>query len=465
MKIQSEELESRQTQLTIELPLERLDGAMRAAAKRLAKNTKIQGFRPGKAPYNVLLSRLGEEVIFEEALEVLGQDVYREALDESEIEPYAPGSFDEVVSRDPLVLRYTVPLAPEIGIGEYQDVRVDFEEPNVEDDAVDQFMEDLRQRQALIEPADRAVQEGDVVVVDISGELKGEEAEESTLLDEKGFSILVDKEVDWPVPGIATQLEGLEAGQEKTFDYTFPDDYTNEDMREKTAEFHLVVQEVKSRLVPEWTDELAKNVGEFDDLLSLRIQVRENLEAEATRQSKAEYASQVMDTLVEQSTVEFPPVLLKNEIQDMVRELEQRLRSQNLSLSDYLTIEGKKEEELQEELEPQAEERLKRALVLGKVVELEEIEVEEADIEAEIDRLVTSFQSDADKESARKVFDNPVGRQRINLDMISDKAIERLMAIAKGEADKIIEESPEESVEGDEMSEDEPEGDSEGDKE
>ena len=314
MKIQSEELESRQTQLTIELPVDRLDGAMRAAAKRLAKNTKIQGFRPGKAPYNVLLTRLGEEVIFEEALEVLGQDVYREALDESEIEPYAPGSFDEVVSRDPLVLRYTVPLAPEIGIGEYQDVRVDFEEPNVEDSAVDQFMEDLRQRQALIEPADRPVQMGDVVVIDISGDLKDEEVEDSKLLEENGFSLLADEDADWPVPGIANQLEGLEVGQEKTFEYNFPDDYANEDMREKTAEFHLVVQEVKSRLVPEWTDELAKNVGEFDDLLSLRIQVRENLEAEATRQSNSEYASQVMDALIEQSTVEFPPILLKNEI-------------------------------------------------------------------------------------------------------------------------------------------------------
>lgn len=464
MKIHSEELESRQTQLTIELPIERIDRAMRAAAKRIAKNTKIQGFRPGKAPYNVLLSRLGEDVIFEEALEVLGQDIYKEALDESEIKPYAPGSFDEVVSRDPLVLRYTVPLAPEIDIGEYQDIRVDFEEPKIEDSAVDQFIEDLRQRQALIEPADRPVQMGDVVVVDISGELKGEDTEDSTLLDEKGFSILVDEEVDWPVPGIANQLEGLEAGQEKTFEYTFPDDYANEDMREKTTEFHLIVQEVKSRLVPEWTDELAKNVGDFDDLLSLRIQVRENLEAESMRQSKAEYASQVMHALMEQSTVEFPPILLKNEIQDMVRELEQRLRSQNLSLSDYLTIESKTEKELQEELEPQAEERLERALVLGKVVELEKIEAEEADIDAEIDRLVTSFQRDTDKESARKVFDNPVGRQRISLDLISDKAIERLMAIAKGEADK-IEEISEESLKDGETSKDEPEKDSDGDKE
>ena len=215
-------------------------------------------------------------------------------------------------------------------------------------------------------------------------------------------------------------------------------------MRGKTADFHVVVEEVKSRFVPEWTDDLAKNVGDFDDLLSLRIRIRENLEAEAEREGKSTYASEVMDELVEGSEIQYPPVLLKNESQDMIRELEQRLRAQNLGLEDYYKIEGKTEEGLLEEFEPQAAERLKRALALGKVVELEEIEVAESDIDEEIDRLVSSFPTDEDKESARKVFNNPVGRQRINLDLISDKAIERLMKIAKGEADE-VEEPPEES--------------------
>jgi trigger factor len=437
---------------------------MHSAAKRLGKNTRIHGFRPGKAPYNVLVNQLGEEIIFEEALEKLGQEIYREALDETEIEPYAPGSLDEVVSREPLVLRYTVPLAPEVDVGDYLEIRVDFEEPSVEDSAVDEYMEDLRQRQALIEPAERPVEKGDVVVVDISGELRDVDPEESKLLDEKGFSILADEEYSWPVPGIADHLEGLEASQEKQFEYTFPEDYANEEMQGKTADFHVVVQEVKSRFIPEWTDDLAKNVGDFDDLLSLRIRVRENLETEAERQGKAQYASEVMDALVEGSIIQYPPILLKNETQDMVPELEQRLRGQNLSLEDYYKIEGKTEEELLQEFEPQAAERLKRALALGKVVELEEIEADESDIDAEIDRLVSSFTVDEDQESARKVFDNPVGRQRINLDLISDKAIERLMKIAKGEAD-IPEEPSEESKLEVEAKDQENEPDSSEDKE
>ncbi len=275
---------------------------------------------------------------------------------------------------------------------------------------------------------------------------------------------MVDEEYDWPVPGIAGYLEELEVGQEKSFEHTFPEDYSNEDMRGKTADFHLTVVEVKSRFVPEWSDDLAKNVGDFDDLLSLRVQIRKNLEAEAERQNKAAYSTEVMDALVEGSQVNYPPLLLKNEIQDMVRELEQRLRTQNLSLADYLTIEGKTEEDLQKEFEPQATERLRRSLALGKVVELEEIEVDESDIDAEIDRLISSFESDSDKESARKVFDNPVGRQRIKLDHISDKAIERLMSIAKGEADS-LEKISEGSLEEGETAKDELEQDAEEDKE
>lgn len=437
MKIQSDELESRQTQLTVELPDDRVQAAMRDAAKRLAKNTRVHGFRPGKIPYNVLVGKLGEEVIFDEALEKLGQDVYREALDQTEIEPYAPGSLDEVVSRSPLVLRYTVPLAPQVDIGEYRDIRIEFEEPEVEDSAVDAFMEDLRQRQALIEPVDREIQSGDVAIVDIRGDLVDESEGGSTLFDEKGVSILVEEEYNWPVPGISDYLIGLSAAEEAEFEYTFPEDYANAEMQGKAAKFHLLVQEVKSRLVPEWTDDLAKNVGDFDDLLSLRIQVRENLQSEAERRNKAEYINEVMQALVEGSEISYPPVLLQNEVEEMVRELEQRLRAQNLDLQAYLKIEEKTEDEFRLELEPQAEERLKRALTLGKVVELEQVEVEGSDIDAEIEKLIGSFENEADKESARKIFDNPVGRNRINLDVISDRAVERLISIAKGEAPNV----------------------------
>jgi trigger factor len=433
LKIERQDLEDRQIQLTVEMDDDRLERAMRSAAKRLGKNSKIAGFRPGKAPYDVLLRRFGEDVIFEETLENLGQEAYREALEKSEIDPFAPGTLDEVVSRQPLTLRYTVPLAPEVDLGSYRDLRVPYDEPTIEDEAVDQVMENLRERQALIEPVERPAELGDVVVVDVAATISNDE-EEETLLDDKGVSILVDEETNWPFPGIAEFLIGLEGDDEKSFEYTFPEDYKNESMRSQQATFEIRCLEVKSRFVPEWSDDLAKSIGDYESLLDLRINVRKDLNDEAIRLAETNYGREIVDKVVEGASVAYPPILLQQEISDMLRELEDRLRMQNLSLEDYLKIEDKTEEEIIEEITPSAKERLRRGLVLSELVSIENIEVNDADVDAEIDRYMERFEDKS--EQTRKILDNPESRHRIALDLLSDKAIKRLIAIASGEAEK-----------------------------
>ncbi|HHH83350.1 MAG TPA: hypothetical protein ENL35_10225, partial [Chloroflexi bacterium] len=246
LKIEKQALEDRQVELTVEVPRERLEGAMRAAARRLSQQTKIPGFRPGKAPYQIVLSKFGEEAVFEEALETLGQEVYHHALDESEIDPFAPGIMDEIVSRDPLIIRYTVPLAPEVTLGDYRELRIPYETPEIQDDAVEEVMEGLRERQALIEPVDRPAQPGDVVVLDIYGELTSpEEGEDPVLVDAKGVSVLAEEKTTFPIPGVLQYLEGLEAGGEVTFEHIFPDDYESEDLRKRAARFTIKCVEVK----------------------------------------------------------------------------------------------------------------------------------------------------------------------------------------------------------------------------
>jgi trigger factor len=435
LKIEKKDLENCQVQLTIELEDDRLKGAMRSAAKRLGKKSKIAGFRPGKAPYDVLLRKFGEDYIFEEALEKLGQEAYREALEHSEIEPYASGTLDEVISREPLVLQYTIPLEPAVDLGSYRDVRIAYETPVIEDEAVDRVMEDLRQRQALIEPAERPAGLSDVVMVDIKAELlEDEDQGEKTLLNNEGVSILVDEETNWPVPGISEHLLGLEAGQEISFEYTFTDDYDNEKLRNKKASFNIACLEVKSRLVPEWTNDLAKSIGDYEDLVDLRMNVRKDLLAEAERQTESSHTQEVVNTVVEGASVSYPPILLQHELNDMLLNLTEQLRYQKLSLEDYLKVENKTYEDLVEELEPTAKERVVRALVLGKVIHAESIEVEDSEIDAEIDRIIERFEDRSDE--AREIFDNPSGRNKISLDLLSNKAIERLVAIAKGEADQ-----------------------------
>lgn len=433
MKVETQDLQDRQVQLTVEVPSERLLGAMHRAARQLGSKTRIPGFRPGKAPYEILLGRFGEEAVFEEALEGLGQEVYREALESAAVEPFSPGSLDEVVSRDPLILRYTVPLPPEVDLGDYRSLRLPYQAPEVTDEALESFLEELRQGQALIEPAARPARAGDVVVADLHGELPADEQTEARpLVDQKGLSLLATPETDYPVPGVFSHLDGLEAGQTRSFEHLFPDDYPAEDLRGKTARFTLACQEVKSRTLPEWSDALAQSLGEFDDLLDLRVKARQGLEQQARRQTDSEYAEAVMAAVVERARTSFPPQLLREEVDDMLRELESRLRAQKISLPDYLKVQGKSEAELRAELEPRARERLLRGLVLSQVVETEKLAVTDEDVKAEIERLADGAGASAD--SVRKVLDHPSGRRRVAVDLLTEQALQRLVAIARGEA-------------------------------
>jgi trigger factor len=437
LKIETRETADRQLEMTVEVPQENLEAALHGAARRLGSRTKIPGFRPGKAPYEIILKKLGDETVFDEALDSLGQEVYRKALEDSQIEPYAPGTLEEVISRSPLVLRYTVPLAPNVELGDYRSLRLDYQAPTVDDQAVADLMEELRQSQALIEPADRPAQLSDVVIVDVLGELQDQadhdtEKADGKLLDEKAVSVLLAESTDWPIPGIAEHLLGITAGEERSFDYAFPEDYGNESLRSLQAHFSLKCLEVKSRFVPEWSDDLARNIGDFDDLLSLRVKVRQDLEEQARRQAEADYAKEVIDKAVEQAEVSHPPLLLQEEVDGMLKDFERRLRSQHLTLQDYLKIEGRTEQEMRQEFEPQARERLKRALVLGRVVELENLEVQDDEISVELDRLSAPMADQAAE--LRKVLDTPGGRRRIALDLLTDKAVQLLAQIARGEA-------------------------------
>ncbi len=438
MKIEQQELEDRQVQLTVEVPDDESQAALRSAARRLSKAARIPGFRPGKAPYNIVVRQFGEEAVLEEALETLGQKIYRQAIDEQDISPFAPGSFDEVISKQPLVLQFTIPLAPKVDLDDYKALRLPYEAPEVSDEDLKEVLENLRQGQALIEPVERPAQMSDLAVADVTAELQpDDDGEAESLIDEKGVSLILEEEADWPFPGIADHLEGLEAGSELDVEYTFPDDYPSETLRGRTAAFHLTVQDVKSRFVPQWSDDLARNLGEFEDLLDLRIKVRKQIQEQATQRAENEYADQALDALLERSTIEFPPVLLEEEIDDMVRDFEGRLRGQNLTLDDYLKIEGKSHEDLRAGFADRARDRLKRALALGRLVELEDLKVEPLEIDAEIDRIMEPFGDRA--QDLRKTLEAPRGQRRLENDLLTRSAVGRLMAIARGDLEAGIE--------------------------
>lgn len=418
--------------MIVEVEDERVQPALRTAARKLAKNYRIPGFRPGKAPYETVVRYLGEDAIYSEALEALTQDIYRAALDQAKIDPYAPGSLEDAKLK-PMVLTYNVPLKPEVDLGDYRALRVDYTAPEITAEAVTESMEQWRETRAVTEPVDRPAEMGDVLVLDVNAFINTGENPSDFLLADKDVALKLEAEADWPMPGFAPQVVGLKAGESKKFDLAFPEDYANESLRGQLAHLEVNCKEVKSRSLPDWSDELAKEFGDYASLDDMRAKVRDGLERQATREKDRDYSTQVIDKLLEQTTIKYPPLLLEQELDSMLHDLDHRLKEQRLTLDDYLKIEGKTKDELRAEYQPLADKRLKRSLALGRLIEHEQLGVNDADVEQEIERFTAIFSGNADAAAIRKSLDTPESRSSMAMEILSNRAVERLVALAKGE--------------------------------
>jgi len=448
LDIETRELEDRQVELTVNVPAERVERAMHTAARSLSKKTRLKGFRPGKAPYQVVLSHFGEDVVFEEALDNLTQEMYRAAIDEAEVDPFAPGALEEIVSRDPLVLRYSIPLAPEVNLGEYKAIRIPFEPASIEESDVEQSMDELLERRAIIEPKEGTVEPDDLVIVDIRAELLDPvEDEEAVLFDRKGMELVASEDVEWPMPGIADVLVGMSAGDKKEVEHTFDAEYPIESLHERRARFTIACQDIKTRSLPAWDDELAQSMGEFETVEALREQLRDNLQAQADRNVEAEYSAKIVEEMVEAATITYPPVLLESEIDQMLAEFEQQLTAQHLTLEDYIKIQQTSIEAIRSDFEPQARDRLDRGLALGQLVEDEQLDVTDEDMEAHLEKIAKAW--NGDPEDVRKAFENKTSRRQLELDLLTEKAMQFLIATAKGEDPHAVPE-PEEDEESEE---------------
>jgi len=430
LKIETLPEENRTLTLTVEVDDERVQPALRAAARRISKDYRIPGFRPGKAPYEVVLRHYGETALYQAALDDISQKVYQDVLEQEKIEPIGPGEMD-IVELKPMKLKFVVPLRPEVNLGDYGALHVDYAPPIVDDEALEHELEHLREHQAVLEPVERPAQMGDVVTLDAKAFMNDGENPSDFLLADQDVALVLEEKADWPMPGFAAQVIGINAGEERKFDLAFADDYVNESLRGKVAHFEVKAKEVKSRSLPEWNDELAKSLGEFETLDALRANVREQLEDAARAGVDKDYRQKVVDQLVEQSTIKYPPTLLEAELDDYVKDFDRRLREQKLTLEDYLKIEGKTAEQFREEVKPQAEARMKRSLVIGKIVEREHITVDPSDVEERISNLSSPWGERAAE--MRKLLATNESREMLELDLLTDKGIDRLAAIARGE--------------------------------
>lgn len=456
MKLNTEILDSHEAKLKVEVEADNYQAAKKKAAKQLSRKHKIPGFRPGKAPFAVVVKHLGEGVITEQAISNLIDELYPKAIEESEINPYGPGALEELETLDPPTFEFTIPLAPEVTLGDYKEFRLEYTPKEVGDEDVQKVIDNLREGQAAIENVDRPAEEGDMVYLVMSGTRKGEEdPEKKVILEERRFPVIIEpkdasQETEFPFPGFSRKLIGVSPGDKKNFQYTFKEDYEFEDLRGVTGLYKAEIEEIKGRSLPEFDDEFAKTVGNYESTDELTNEIRETLAQQFETDQKSEYESEIIDALIGDAEIKFPPQMLEDEIDDIIHGLEHDLAQQGLTVDVYLKSREFEMDDLREEVKETAEARMKRGLILMEVADKEKVEVSSEKLTERIQATLQDVAAYYSEEEAKKLGsgDNLVALQRrIATDEIISQTLQILRNIAMGVAES--EETEEEKIKED----------------
>ena len=422
MKVTATPAPKSSVQLEIEVPAEKLSAAIGEAVRHVSQRTRIAGFRQGKAPRQVVERVVGPTAVLDEAVEHLVDRSYRAAILESDIIPLTNARIDVVQAEEgkPLIFKATVPVRPEITLGDYRNFRFEPEIETIDEPKVDKVIDELRDQHAsLVAVEDRAAQAGDYAVIGYVGTRDGVPFDGGSA--ERMPLILGDSRL---IPGFEENVLGHRPGETFEFDITFPADYGEESLAGQVAHFSVTLRELRSKVLPEADDTFASSLGAFDDLVALRKDVRERLGRNSLDRARHKFADAIIEYAVANSTVELPEVLVDQEVEVIHDELRSSLARQGITEEAYLKVIEKTEADLHADFRPNAEKRVKVLLVLSKIAEVEGTDVPEADVEAEVARGRERF---ARERKLAEYYDSDRGRSFIRSSMRRSRVVERLV--------------------------------------
>lgn len=443
MKIEQTYLEDHQLEVTVEAEQELFDKAKHLAAKEMAKGKKIPGYRPGKAPYQLIVNHFGEGAIVDNAIEHFLDEVYPKIIEQVEYEPYGPGQVKEIKSLEPPTFVFNIPLQPEVTLGDYKEIRLPLKKSAVSDDEVDKILERMRSQQASVEPVEHPAEVGNLVdtSLDCRAIDNDPEDEDSYLLKSQPLPVMVkskeeDDTKEWPFPGFSRQLLGVSSGDSLELTHEFSDDESvDENYRGKEVLYSVSVDGIRERILPELNDEFVKTVSDLENLDELKSQILEELNAQKEIEQENTYINQIFETILEDAEVKFPPQMVENEIEGEIRELEARLKTQGMDLEMYLGIQNLDEEALREQIKPNAEKRIIQGLIIGKISESEEFDINPEEITGEFQAILN--ENFGDDENARSKYmksgDSVALLNRVSSQYITRKTLGFLKAVALGE--------------------------------
>ena len=400
MNVTVERVENEAT-LKITAPAAEVNAGYKKAVQKIADQANIPGFRKGKAPRAIIEMHYGKEAVKQEAFEIVANKAYSEALNQEKLIPVSDPKVEESTFEEgkDMELTIKVTLKPEPELGEYKGLHVEKKEVEVTDEQVDAQIKDMMGRDAKMVVAEEGavIEKGDFAIIDFAGTVDGEPFSGG---EGKGYPLEVGSNSF--IPGFEDQLVGLSKGDSTDVEVTFPEDYFVKDLAGKEAIFKVNIQDVKRKELPELNDEYVASKTEFKTVEDLRANYKERMQKAAEANAKAEYEHELIDLAVANAKFSVPEIMIEDKISQMVEEMNMSLESRKMSLDMYMQYTGLDMAKIRENQRPVAEENVKTDLVLDAIAKAEDIQVDMADVDAEIAAI--SAQHGASPEEVKKII-------------------------------------------------------------
>lgn len=421
MKTTVEKLDNNIVKLDIEIDAETAEKEYNKACKRLAQRVNIPGFRRGKAPRAILEKNLGAETIKRDVLEYMLPNVFSQAIIDNNLniitEPAVESFNFELGS--PVKVVAKVELKPEVKFEQYKDLEVEVEEFKTAEDAMEREINELTQKFTTFKTVDRKSTDKDVVTMDFEGSVDGE-----LIQGGSAKNYMLDLEHSNFIPGFAEQLVGHAAGEEFTIDVTFPENYHDEKLNGKPAQFKIKINEVKEKVKPELNDELAQKVGNFKTVDELKADIQKYLDGSAKIENDKRSANKLFETILSKMTVDVQPTMIEREKQALLSDFKQKVAQSGVNWDDVMKQDGP--EKIDEELAKEALNRIKNSLMMSEIAKLENIQVTAQDLEQKIAELAMMYQTDKDT-IFKEVSKNTAMIQSLSQQALSQKVTKFLL--------------------------------------
>jgi len=430
LKIEAQKLEQNKMQFEVTVDEAAVARALDGAYKKVVAKVNMPGFRRGKVPRPILEARYGVEVLYEEAIDILLPEAYSKALEENKVEPIDRPEIDVVhfAKGEEAKFKFIVELPPEVIVGQYKGVEVTKPAVAVTDEQVDEELKKLQERHTRLVDSSEPVKHGDTATIDYVGSIDGVEFSGGSA---KGHNLEIGSGSF--IPGFEEQIIGMERGQERDIQVTFPEGYRATELAGKAAVFHITLHDIKSKELPALDDDFAKEVSEQETLAGLRDEVRARLLETAEKAAKTRIENDVVAKVVEESSVAIPKIYAEREIDSMVEDMRYSISRSGLTLEQYLEFMQKSMDTLRQEFADHAANRVKTRLVIDKIREIENITVDEAELEAHLAEIGKPYDQTA--EQVRQVLEQRQQLEAVRESAATGKTIDYLVkeAVYKSE--------------------------------